>query len=159
MAQSREKEFMRRVRYLVVVSAVAVCGYFIAEQTLGTSQVEPEDRVEMATPAIQQQMPHGAMGMTAVLDESGERFVQQPIDDPNGGLDPAIVDTSTEGLEIEQDPQGRGFYMNLQGRFQSAIVATIDDQGNLKTDCVPTVPAEMNGHGHAHGHAQKGGTQ
>lgn len=148
---------MRSVLSLLVVSAVALSGYLLIGQQSKTSEVAPADGLKTGALGAQPQkqepqpMPHGAVGMTAVLDADGQRYLQQGIAAPNNGLDPAIVNTSTDGLELEQDPQGRGFYMNLQGRFQSAIVATIDDQGNLTTDCVPTDPAAIGDHVHQGG--------
>ena len=152
---------MRRVLSAAVVSAVLLLGYMLAVRSVGTTGSVPADDVstpaaEASAPVAQRQTPPAAMGMTAVLDDSGQRYVQRGIDPANGGLDPAISDTSTEGLRLEQDPDNRGFYMNLQGRFQCAIVATIDDEGNLSTDCVETIPAAMNGHVGRHGHAGEG---
>jgi len=46
------------------------------------------------------------------------------------------LSTSDEGLVEQPNPSGgKGLYVNLQGRYQNAIVATVDSNGKLSTPC------------------------
>lgn len=46
------------------------------------------------------------------------------------------MSTSDEGLIERPNPSGgKGIYVNLQGRYQNAIVATVDANGKLSTPC------------------------
>jgi hypothetical protein len=46
------------------------------------------------------------------------------------------MSTSDEGLVEQPNPSGgKGLYVNLQGRYQNAIVATVDANGKLSTPC------------------------
>lgn len=53
------------------------------------------------------------------------------------------LNTSFEGLEVVPNPaKAGGVMVNLQGRFQHAYVAVIDDQGKLKVSCISNIPAK-----------------
>ena len=46
------------------------------------------------------------------------------------------MSTSDDGLIEQPNPSGgKGSYVNLQGRYQNAIVATVDANGKLSTPC------------------------
>ena len=48
----------------------------------------------------------------------------------------AHMSTSDDGLLEQPNPSGgKGMYVNLQGRYQNAIVATVDANGKLSTPC------------------------
>jgi len=46
------------------------------------------------------------------------------------------MSTTDEGLiELPNPSGGKGRYVNLQGRYQNAVVATVDANGKLSTPC------------------------
>jgi hypothetical protein len=51
------------------------------------------------------------------------------------------LERSAEGL-TETPAPGGGFLLDLQGRYQSAMVATVDDDGGTRVDCVSHAPGE-----------------
>jgi hypothetical protein len=80
---------------------------------------------------------HGQSGMRVALDpETGTLGMPSPDDQKvlDAELD-EMLSRSTDGLRREVLPDGT-VRVNLQGRFQSASVATIDAQGRLHTGCV-----------------------
>lgn len=61
-----------------------------------------------------------------------------------------MVNTSSEGLEEQRLPDGT-VIVDLQGRFQSAVVATIGPDGKVHTNCYSQDP----NHKHDHKHQEK----
>ncbi len=54
---------------------------------------------------------------------------------------------SEEGLVQEKGPTG-GYVVDLQGRFQHTQVVTMDEDGNLRTDCIDHNPSDLVNHNH-----------
>jgi hypothetical protein len=90
----------------------------------------------------------GAAGYVVYLDPTTGNFTDSPQ-----GAAPLVFDaelqnalsTSSEGLEEVPSPfPGGGIFVDLQGRFQNTMIATIDSDGSVRTSCVSSLP-------HAHG--------
>ena len=69
--------------------------------------------------------------------------------DPGPGTRPVVFDarlqnalsTSPEGLEEVASPvEGGGTMVDLQGRFQSTMVSTVDENGVLRAPCFSGLP-------------------
>jgi hypothetical protein len=64
-------------------------------------------------------------------------FVAGELDPGAKAAEPALS-TSAEGLVAEPSPvPGGGMMIDLQGRFQNAATATVDDSGQATVDCTP----------------------
>lgn len=51
---------------------------------------------------------------------------------------PSALSTSSRGLVISPSPvAGGGMVVDLQGRFQSIMSASVDENGELRVGCVP----------------------
>jgi hypothetical protein len=60
------------------------------------------------------------------------------VGDPGAKAAEPALSTSTEGLEAVPSPvPGGGMMIDLQGRFQNAATATVDDSGQATVDCTP----------------------
>ena len=85
---------------------------------------------------------HGQSGMRVALDtETGTLGLPSP--EEQKVLDAELeemLSRSTDGLQRQVLPDGT-VRVNLQGRFQSASIATIDAQGHVHTSCVDHAPA------------------
>lgn len=77
----------------------------------------------------------------AVVDPRTGRLVKEP---PASGvvLSPQMREALSDSSEgLVEVPWGRGgFRVDLEGRFQSAVIAVVDDGGAVKVDCVSHVP-------------------
>jgi len=102
---------------------------------LGVSQ---DNDARTATPAGQ--TPAAAAGYVVHVDPATGRLAPSPR-----GSAPAMFDeemrnrlsTSSEGLVEKPSPiAGGGTMVDLQGRFQNAFVATVDDSGRVDATCV-----------------------
>ena len=110
------------------------------------------DRLQSAPGAparrLDARMPAFAAGQILNLDPSGKISPAQHAADVQLLLGDA-ASTSSEGLVIEKSTvPGGGIMVNLQGRFQNAMVMTIDANGNATTSiCEPAieVPAPTTG--------------
>ena len=85
-----------------------------------------------------------AAGMVVYFDPATGRIVENPsptaIKQLAAALAPA-VSTSDEGLvEVPGQVPGGGVKVDLQGRFQNTVVATVDENGKLSAPCVPGSP-------------------
>jgi len=88
-------------------------------------------------PADDSVLSPGAASLRASIDpETGELVTghTSPDQDPDLAMQRAL-DRSTEGLAPVQHPDG-AVSVDLQGRFRSATVARINDDGQLETTCV-----------------------
>jgi hypothetical protein len=64
------------------------------------------------------------------LEGPPEPIIAEPVKDIN---DP--FSTSSEGLQQVPAPVGGGVMVDLQGRFQQTVKATIDDSGKVTVGC------------------------
>lgn len=79
-------------------------------------------------------------GMRAYIDPATGELTSQPVVpelQPRGAAAAAATSTSTQGL-VEQPAPGGGVMVDLQGRFQNEMRATIGADGAMHTDCVET---------------------
>jgi hypothetical protein len=84
----------------------------------------------------------GSAGMRVYVDPATGALTSEPaVPEPqprSAGI--AATSTSTQGL-VEQAAPGGGVMVDLQGRFQNEMRATIGPDGAMHTDCVGTPPA------------------
>ena len=111
-----------------------------ADQTLG------EDTASTAARAV----APGSAGMRAFLDPETGQLLSRPSDDetalrPSAGerVEPGHwLNTYSADLLQESLPVG-GYKVDLRGRFQTAVVATIDPaSGEAAVDCLPAAADE-----------------
>lgn len=88
----------------------------------------------------------GQAGMVVTLD--GNRGQSEMPADLRAALS-QMVNTSTEGLKEEQLPTG-GYSVDLQGRFMSAMVITVDENDAVKAECFAPDDARVSHEGHDH---------
>jgi len=83
-------------------------------------------------------MPAGSAGQVLSLDSvTGKPRAAQATSGNLAGMLGDAVSTSSEGLVEAKNPVAAGGYkMDLQGRFQNAVTATVDANGNLTAPCV-----------------------
>jgi hypothetical protein len=133
--------------------AVLVLG-FVLFVSLGDSESE----VALA-PETASELPVGTAAMRVAIDPETGALV--PDHSLNKGLDADMqnmLNRSSEGLVEVVHPDGH-VSVDLQGRFMSASVARIDQDGQLETTCVESAEALndfLNGeeHTHTHDHAE-----
>ena len=79
----------------------------------------------------------GTAAMRASIDPETGELIQghSPATKADNPELQNMLSRSTEGLVEEHHPDGR-VHVDLQGRFQSASVATIDSSGKVQTTCV-----------------------
>lgn len=81
---------------------------------------------------------HGA-AMTVYKDPVTGEFGPPPAEVERALQDQKLLDstsTSAQGLvQVLSPVPGGGFMVNLQGRFMSAAVATVDKNGKISIDC------------------------
>jgi hypothetical protein len=76
-------------------------------------------------------------GRRAYRDPETGRLTASPTDAEVSELDRLIdeaLDDSTEGLEVQTAPDG-SLYLDLQGRFQSVSLATVEPNGRVRLLC------------------------
>jgi hypothetical protein len=76
-------------------------------------------------------------GLRAYRDPQTGRLTSQPTDAQVRDLERLIgeaLDDSTEGLEVQTAPDG-SLYLDLQGRFQSVSLATVEPNGRVRLHC------------------------
>lgn len=112
-------------------------------------EVDPVTIKRSAPPPKLAASPHpGAVpspasaGQRAVVDPRTGRLVKIPF--PSGVLSPSMreaLSDSSEGL-VEVPWRRGGVKVDLKGRYQSAFVATVDENGVVYTECISHVPDE-----------------
>ncbi len=136
----RQKLFIASGLALLLL-ALALAVTFEKQEVAVTEAGEPAATVSDSPAPDTESGPAPRPGMTATLDAAGEKYVQP---DPEQ-MQRMTVDaqlTSDEGLEVEPGPDGEGYIVDLKGRFRTAVVATVDDEGKITTDCVQESPEE-----------------
>ena len=81
--------------------------------------------------------PVSPAGMRLYVDPDTGEFVETPSEAAPVEMaqdEMGQFSTSTAGL-FEEEAPGGGIMVNLQGRFQQAYVAVIDESGNLSAGC------------------------
>ena len=90
-----------------------------------------------ATPAFSEEPPSGAAGMKVFIDPQSGNILSEPVP----GAEPLELtpqelnarSTSDQNLvEVPSPVPGGGVGVNLQGRFQSPLIGTIDANGHAK---------------------------
>lgn len=98
--------------------------------------------------ATADQEKNGAIGAYhAYIDPSTGAWTDRATDAAalSTGIQNALS-TSSAGLHEAPGPLG-GVVVDLQGRFQNAAIAIIDENGNLEAPCVNRLPGAENGEG------------
>jgi len=109
-------------------------------------------------------LPPSPPGLKALLDPATGKFTDpqhRPVSAaPSASAtsaassaagSPANLATSHEGLvAVRGTSRAGGVRVDLKGRFQSAVVATVDPDGKVTTACVAAGTREGEGDGHAH---------
>lgn len=89
----------------------------------------------------------GQAGMVVTLDGNRNQNGEMP-EELREALN-QMVSRSTEGLKEEAMANG-GYSVDLKGRFMSAMVITVDEQGEVQTECFAPDDARINHDGHVH---------
>lgn len=99
------------------------------------------DRAQKADfPSSSTVSPAFAAGQVLILDPSSPDRNPLQSAEIQAELGDALS-TSSDGLVIEKSKvPGGGIMVNLQGRFQNAIVLTVDDEGNTSAPCIGELP-------------------
>jgi len=90
----------------------------------------------------------GSQGYRVYIDAATNAIVSEPNGTSPVVLDPEVqnaLSTSGEGLHEVESPVGGGEMIDLQGRFQNTMMATIDADGRLVTSCVSGIPGTDTG--------------
>lgn len=116
----------RKLLVLSILPAIALLGIVHDTRTPATATTV------MATSSSQ--------GLILNIDPATGAIIDHPAAGATRLAVPAALasqlSTSDEGLIEQPNPSGRkGTYVNLQGRYQNAIVATVDSNGKLSTPC------------------------
>ena len=125
--------------FLLLVLVLALTSDTPEVTVTETSEPAPP---ELASPAPGSESgPALRQGMTATLDPTGERYVQPDPEQIQRMAGEALsrseeaLSTSHEALEVRRGPEGQ-LSVDLQGRFRTMVVATVDDEGKISTTCV-----------------------
>lgn len=127
---------MHRKLTVLFVLAVAVL-------LVGTYEAQSPTATDNSSTAI---ASGNQAGMILNVDPTTGRIVEQPVSDGHvlsSEADPAF-DTSGDGLQQIPSPvHGGGVSMNLSGRFQNAMTATVNADGTLNAPCNTTTTADI----------------
>ena len=87
--------------------------------------------------------PAFSQGMVLTIDPSSGKFVHGAQTTALQASLGEALSTSSEGLvEVKSPVAGGGVMVNLEGRFQNAMVIEMDANGNVSAPCVAGTPAE-----------------
>lgn len=96
-------------------------------------------------PALAEEAPRSLGGFRATVDPSTGEFLKNPPPQAAVPLTPGernAASRSHEGLVVRPHPQGNGEYVDLQGRFQSPLMATVGPDGKIiMFHAAPEAPA------------------
>jgi len=107
----------RRIGVRVAGATLVLCGIVVATDVRTGEDPRPA--------------PASAPGMKAYVDPTtGALLPGRPASLPSAPA-PAGMDASTAGL-VEVPTPGGGVMVDLQGRFQNALVATIEPDGTMR---------------------------
>jgi hypothetical protein len=109
----------------------------------GASAIEPDESPTQSSPTTLSPVATG--GLVAVIDPATGTVTEDPELIERLLADPAIqnaLSTSSEGLVEEVLPLGGGVRVDLQGRFQSVVVALREPSGRVRIEhrSTPIVP-------------------
>ena len=125
---------------LAACFAVSACPAFSGEdQPVPTGQAQTATGTSAPQPSAEKPaaVPAGASGMTVHIDPKTGAFLEEPVP----GQTPLLLSpqlqntfsTSHEGLvEMPSSEPGGGVKLDLQGRFQSPLIGTINADGKVK---------------------------
>ena len=119
----------RKVPLLLSVLAVVVVAVWMTQADTPIAVEATDDPQVLNT---------GEAGMRVYIDPATGEFLQGP---PHPLVTEAVKDindpfsTSSEGLQQVPAPVGGGVMVDLKGRFQQTVTATIDDSGKVTAVC------------------------
>jgi hypothetical protein len=127
---------MKRNAFLMIFSAgvIALAAWQIASSGPADEATAPTTGMTApanTTPAL--------AGYVLHLDENGQ-IVEEPSNAASPDLNATLkeaLNTSSEGLTVENSAvPGGGVFVDLQGRFQSTQIATVDPNGKVTAPCL-----------------------
>jgi hypothetical protein len=125
---------MKWTKPLIVVAAAVV----LAAAWFGVDNVQ--DRNALTGDSADHQSAAGPAGYVIHIDPATGRIVDESPNAVPVAIDDQMsnrLSTSPEGLvETASPAPGGGTMVDLQGRFQNAFVATVDDSGLVGAACV-----------------------
>lgn len=133
---------MRRLRLALITltSAAALAVAVVLAAANGTEAVagpQLPPRVEDAASAPEDVSP-GTAGVRVYLDPETGEVLDRPTEQLTERLLDQRLSTHSRDLLEEALPEG-GYKVDLRGRFQSAVVATIDPETDeVEIDCIST---------------------
>ena len=119
----------RKLRVLSILTAFVVLAFaYDAQEPTTTAATRP-----VVAPSQQ-------VGLVLNIDPATGAIVDEPVPGAEKLSVPTSLatrwSTSDEGLVEQPNPSGgKGVYVNLQGRYENAMVGTIDADGNLVAPC------------------------
>lgn len=141
----------RSTKYGAILALAAVVVVVLALAT-GRSGGDPAEPQGPTPDAARSVATPEASGLRVVLDPETGALIQDPSDIPadEEGLPPDRLRTYSGDLIQEPLPQG-GFKVDLKGRFQSSLVATVDPlTDEVHVDCVRASEGEAEEGDHEH---------
>ena len=140
---------MRRPRIASIVLTMAAALVAVALLAAGEQAETPGEpqppRSEDAARSGEDSAP-GAAGIRVYLDPETGEVLDRPTDPLTERLLDERLSTYSADLLEEALPDG-GYRVDLRGRFQSAVVATIDPETDEVTiDCISPAPTDEAGH-------------
>jgi len=132
---------MKNVKYCLMTATLLLAGLavFAGEDGKEPKKEEVKQETVKKEDAKPQTTPGGA-GMVVSIDPSRGTLNSNPeLSDEMKEALGRMVNTSSEGL-VEQRLADGTVLVDLQGRFQSAMVATIGPDGKLSTNCFSKSP-------------------
>ena len=142
-----------RLNWMTFVCLLLVAAVLLPAQgeQLAAARTDPDEACPSA-PATTA-LPPSAPGFKAVLDPATGRFAEPRTKVSSAALSaagsPANLATSHVGLvAVRGTSRAGGVRVDLKGRFQSAVVATVGPDGKVSTECVAAKHEVKDGDGH-----------
>jgi hypothetical protein len=143
------RRYRKRVTRTLLTSLLGVAACSVVAMRPAFPGEATGSGTSVAQPPAEKPVPEGAAGMKIYIDPQTGAIRPDPA--PGTApleLTPQLRDafsTSHQGLsEVQSSVPGGGFKLDLQGRFQSPLVVTIDADGKVKMQH-PGQPPEARG--------------
>ena len=132
---------MTKFKQLLILALISLLGACLFAGEEPTKKDASKKDAPKAQTKAKQKVP--VAGMVAQIDQDGNLVADPKLSPEVQEALADMINTSSEGL-VEQRLEDGTVIVDLQGRFQSAVVAHIGADGKLHTSCVSNVP------GHKH---------
>jgi hypothetical protein len=127
---------------VVVTVAVIAAGSLIDGERDGAVAAKTLYTSALVGASVASDASAGAAGYVVYLDPATGKFTDSPQNAAPLMIDEELrnaLSTSSEGL-VEVTTPGGAVFVDLQGRFQSAMIASVDSNGELRASCISSLP-------------------